>query len=274
MFHPARVAIPKDEAARAREDVPGLEDATLRTADGLALHGWYAPGTRHAVVILVHGGRGNRLQLFPEARLFARHGYGVLVYDSRAAGESDGDVVTWGDLEQRDVTAALDYVGARPEIDKERVCVLGFSIGGSTALLAAARDTRARALILYATWTSLQDEIRTNYNKHGLLTWGPATLALHLTGLDLHNVRPIDHVREISPRPLLMITGSRDDDTPVPVMEELYAMAGEPKQLWIVPGADHGGYFSTAPAEYEARVIAFLDQTIGKDPGSRSTSPD
>jgi alpha-beta hydrolase superfamily lysophospholipase len=55
------------------------------------LRGWYAPGQRHAVVILVHGGGGNRLQLYPEARILARHGYGFLLYDSRAHGESDGD---------------------------------------------------------------------------------------------------------------------------------------------------------------------------------------
>ena len=249
---------PKGEA-EARAELPGLESVELHTSDGLRLRGWLSPGQNRAAVILVHGGGGNRLALLPEARILARHGYGVLLYDSRAQGESDGARVTWGDREQRDLSAALDLVSKRPEIDPGRIAVLGFSIGGSTASLTAARDPRARAVILHATWSSLEDEVHYNFAKYGWLSWWPALIMIRRAGVDLANVRPIDHIQEIAPRPLLMIAGAADTDTPVPVMQRLFSAAGEPKQLWIEPGATHGSYVAPDPTGYEAHVIGFLD---------------
>jgi fermentation-respiration switch protein FrsA (DUF1100 family) len=82
-------------------------------------------------------------------------------------------------------------------------------------------------------------------------------------GVDVDAARPIDAIARIHPRPLLMITGDRDDDTPVPVMKRLFDAAGAPKDLWVVPGAGHGSYYETAPAEYEARVVGFLERAWG-----------
>ncbi len=259
---PVRRSIPEEARAEAHGAVPDLEDITLRTSDGLRLKGWFSPGNRGAVVILVHGGGGDRRQLFPEARLLARHGYGFLAYDSRAEGESEGDLVSWGDAERRDVEAALDFIGNRKEIDPRRVAVLGFSIGASTAALVAASDSRIRVVVLYAIWTSLEDEMKRNRGKYGALSWAPALFALRHAGVDVDAVRPIDRIREIAPRPLLFVAGTQDDDTPVAIMERMFAAAGEPKELWIVPGAGHGTYLATAPSEYEARVITFLDREL------------
>jgi dipeptidyl aminopeptidase/acylaminoacyl peptidase len=260
----SKALIPADAIAAARRAVPGLETVAFRTSDGMTLRGWYSAGGRRSVVVLVHGGGGNRLQLFADAQVLARHGYGFLLYDSRAEGESDGDLVSWGDREQLDVVAALDFVSARRETDPARIALIGFSIGGSTVALAAARDVRARAVILYATWTSLEDEIKAKYAKYGPLSWGPALYELRRAGVDVNAVRPIDHIGEIAPRPLLMIAGTADLDTPVPIMERLFQAARNPKELWIEPGADHGGYVTAAPAEYEARVIAFLERAFAQ----------
>ncbi len=262
LVHFPRAPVSPDSEASAFADLPGLEKVNLRTSDGLRLRAWFAPGKRRAAVILVHGGGGNRTQMLPEARVFSRHGYGILVYDSRASGESDGDLVTWGDREQRDLTAAIDYVSGRPEIDPTRIAVLGLSIGASTVAMTAPRDSRASAVILYATWTSLADEIKYKYGKYGVLSWAPVLIGMLLHGVAADNVRPIDVIASIHPRPLLMITGTLDGDTPVPVMQRLFDAAGEPKDLWVVPRANHGDYLKVSPAEYESRVTAFLDRAL------------
>ncbi len=256
------------EMQTAAADLPGLAPVVLGTSDGLSLQGWFwqPPAGARGIVVLVHGGGGNRMQLFPEARALARHGYGLLVYDSRASGDSDGDLISWGDRERHDVAAAVDFVAARPGVDPRRIAVLGFSIGGSTVALETASDPRVSAVILYATWTSLEDEMKTNRATHGWLSWAPALARLRRSGVDVDAVRPIDAIAKISPRPLLMITGDRDDDTPVPVMRRLFEAAGPPKELWIVPGASHGGYYEAAPAEYEARVVSFLERAWARIP--------
>jgi dipeptidyl aminopeptidase/acylaminoacyl peptidase len=259
---PVKHRIPAATRADAFRRVSDLRDVSFRTSDGLTLRGWYSPGTRGAVVVLVHGGDGDRTQLFPTARVLARHGYGFLAYDSRASGESDGDLVTWGDQERRDVSAALDFVASRPEIDPRRVAVLGFSIGASAVVLEAARDTRARAVILSPVWTSLHDEMGARAGRLGPLSVAVTLAVLRHEGIDVDAVRPIDHVHEIAPRPVFIITGTGDVDTPVSMVRSVFDAAGEPKTFWVVPGAKHGKYLETAPAEYEARIIGFLDGAL------------
>jgi pimeloyl-ACP methyl ester carboxylesterase len=259
LVYMARVPVTPEAAAKAFAAIPKLENLSLRTSDGMKLRAWFSPGERGAVVILVHGGGGNRAQLLPEAIVMARHGYGVLAYDSRGSGESDGDRVTWGDGEQRDLTAALDYVSSRAEIDPHRIAVLGLSIGASTVAMTAARDQRASAVILYATWTSLADEIADKFQRLGPLSSAPTLIGMRLRGVNPDNVRPIDVIGAIHPRPLLMIAGTLDKDTPLPIMDRVFAAALPPKDLWLVPGAEHGTCFETAPVEYESRVIGFLD---------------
>jgi dipeptidyl aminopeptidase/acylaminoacyl peptidase len=263
---PARHAIPPEARSDAFRRVRDLQDVAFVTSDGLTLRGWFSPGTRRAAVILVHGDGGDRTQLFPEALVLARHGYGFLVYDSRANGESDGDITTWGDRERRDVVAALDFVCARPEIDPRRIALLGFSIGGSSAALVAASDTRVRAAILAPVWTSLSDELWSKGGWFPFLTHAPWVLGLARAGVDVGAVRPIDHIADVSPRPIFFITGTNDGDTPVPVTQRMFDAAREPKRLWIVPGADHGQYLNTAPAEYESRITAFLDDALRPAP--------
>lgn len=226
------------------------------------LRGWYVPARRRAAVILVHGGFDNRAHWLPELRLLAEEGYGVLAYDSRSSGESGGDLVTGGDREQADVAAALDFVSARPDVDPSRIGLMGFSYGASAVALQAARDPRARAVVLEGTWTSFEDETRTNRGKYGRLSSVPALWALRWEGVDLGNVRPIDHVAEISPRPLLLISGAADDDTPVPVAQRVFAAAREPKELLVVPGAQHGDYAFAAPTEYTRKLLAFFGNAL------------
>ncbi len=266
--HPPRVRVTPEAAARAFAEISHLENVTLRTSDGLTLRGWFAPGRRRAAVILTHGFDANRTQLYADGSLLARRGYGVLMYDSRGSGESEGDGVTWGDRETRDIEAALDYVVARSDVDRDRVALLGFSAGGSSTTLVAASDARVRAVILYATWSSLEDEMKRNDGKYGPFSWGPILFGLRREGIDVDRVRPIDRIAAIQPRPLLMMAGSIDDNTPLPVMQRLFAAAREPKELWIVDGAKHGGYVEIAPAEYESKVVGFLDRALPADAGT------
>ena len=69
------------------------EDVSFETDDGLTLRGWYAPSRNGAAVVLVHGLGGSRLGPRKHARLLAEHGYGVLLYDGRGRGESEGDTL-------------------------------------------------------------------------------------------------------------------------------------------------------------------------------------
>ena len=212
LCHPERRPITEADRSRARELFPNLEEVSFAGASGVTLRGWFVPPRNGVVVTMVHGLWGNRAFYLPEAELVSRHGYGVLLYDSRAHGESDGDTATWGDREAGDATAAIAFASGHTGVG--HVAILGFSVGASAVARAAANDPRAEAVILYATWTSLREECAYKWGKLGWLSTQAAVWGFQGSGVNLDNIRPIDDIPRIAPRPLLLLAGMEDTDTP------------------------------------------------------------
>ena len=261
LLHPPRV---KAERPAATGELAGLEDVSFTSADGLTLRGWYVPSRNRAAVVLVHGFAGNRAQLLFEARTLAGAGFGVLLFDLRAHGESDGERVTWGDGERRDVTAALDFVSARPDVDPARLGLFGFSMGGSTSLLVASTDARVKAVAAAGAYPALEADVYSGYGRWGPLSAEPVLWTLRHAGVDVDAVRPIDGMCRLQGRPLLLVNGDVDPDAPAKLQASLFRAACEPKALWVVQGAGHGEYAKVAPAEYERRLRQHFDGALLK----------
>jgi len=179
------------------------------------------------------------------AEKISPHGFAVLIFNFRGAGASGGnlDMLGW----TRDLKAVIDYLYALPQVDKSYLALLGFSAGAAVSVYVAAGDSRISSVVACA----CPDEF-TIFTKFG----GPQSMIDHfrsigairdkdfpsstqewLNGFEL--VRPIDYVAEISPRPLLLVQGDKDETVEVSRAHKLYARAGEPKQLAIVEGAGH-----------------------------------
>jgi dipeptidyl aminopeptidase/acylaminoacyl peptidase len=259
LLHPPRVAVVRPEATG---ELAGLEDVAFTSQDGLTLRGWYVPSRNRAAVVLVHGFAGNRAQLLFEARLLARAGYGVLLFDLRAHGDSDGDRVMWGDRERLDVTAALDFVSARLDVDPARVGLFGFSMGGTTSLLVASADARVKAVAAAGAYPALEADVYSGYGRWGALSAEPVLWTLRRAGVDVDAVRPIDGMCRLQGRPLLLVNGDVDPDAPAKLQASLFRAACEPKALWVVPGAGHGEYAKVAPEEYARRLRQHFDAAL------------
>jgi dipeptidyl aminopeptidase/acylaminoacyl peptidase len=254
---PYRSHVTPAQADDARRRLPALEDVSFPTKDGLVLRGWFAPGKNRDAVVFVHGLTANRVAFLGEGEALSHHGHGVLLYDSRASGESDGHLATFGDRERLDVEGALDFLASRPEIDKGKVGLFGCSVGGTTVALVGATDPRVRAVLLGPTWLSLEAEAHASDRFAGV-----GLAVVRLAGVDVDALRPVDIVRGIAPRPLLMISGSLDDDTPPSVMEALQA-AAPGSDRWVVPGAGHCRYIDASPTDYLRRLDDFFDRSLG-----------
>jgi pimeloyl-ACP methyl ester carboxylesterase len=261
--HPPRTRLTERDRSAARTRFPGLEDVELRTRDGLVLRGWFAPGIRRTAVVLVHGLGANRTAMLPEAGILAAHGHGVLLFDSRASGESDGALATWGDRERLDVAAAVDLLAARPDVDPSRLGAYGYSVGSSAVALAAGQDPRLRAVLLGPVWPSLDAELGAKFHRFGWVSATAARLAFRASGVNVDAVRPVDIVGSIPPRPLMLVSGSDDTDTPPPVMARVHR-AVPASEWWLVPGADHveHPFAKVAGAEYDRRFAAFFDASL------------
>ena len=112
------------------------EDVTFTTSDGLRLEGWFIPSRNGATVIAFPGRSGPQ----KHTRLLVKHGYGVLLFDRRGEGASEGDPNTFGWVGDRDLHAAIDYLRSRRDVDPERIGAIGLSVGRRNA------DPRRRAL--------------------------------------------------------------------------------------------------------------------------------
>jgi alpha-beta hydrolase superfamily lysophospholipase len=119
------------------------ENVSFTTSDGLELEGWYVPSKNGAAVIAFPGRKGPQ----KPTRMLARHGYGVLLFDRRGEGRSEGEPNSWGWGGDTDIKAAIAFLQRRPDVERGRIGGIGLSVGGEMMLEAAA-DTESRAAVV------------------------------------------------------------------------------------------------------------------------------
>jgi pimeloyl-ACP methyl ester carboxylesterase len=189
------------------------EEATLLGEDGLKLRGWYIPSQNGAAVILLHGYGGNRLETLGVAGMLARHGYGTLMYDLRATGESEGDQRTWGWRDVYDVPGAVAYLKGRDDVDPDRIGVIGFSRGAEIAIIAAARSDDIRAVVAEDPYCpTVRDYPPVQGAVEGLNRLFTALLLQFIewnTGVS-DPIALSEVIGDISPRPLLLLSTGQD----------------------------------------------------------------
>jgi fermentation-respiration switch protein FrsA (DUF1100 family) len=179
----------------------------------------------------------------------------VLLFDFQAHGENRGSHVTFGDLESRDVTAALQYL--RHKLPQERVGVLGVSLGAAAFVLADDRSPVA-AVVLEQMYPTIGRavEIRTRLHVGPLAPLFAPLLMVEMQSrlkIPASRLRPIDRMGKIG-APVLIVDGARDNYTPIEDARALLTAAPEPKELWVLEGAGHVNLHELAKAEYERRV--------------------
>ncbi|MGH3114602.1 MAG: alpha/beta hydrolase, partial [Gaiellaceae bacterium] len=125
--HTARAVVPPADLGAAYEEV------AFTTGDGLRLEGWFVPSRNGATVIAFPGRKGPQ----KHARMLLRHGYGVLLFDRRGEGESQGDPNTFGWAGVEDLHAAVAYLRSRSDVDPGRIGGIGLSVGGEMLIDAA-----------------------------------------------------------------------------------------------------------------------------------------
>src|SRR5262249_7333026 len=97
---------------------------------GSTIRGWLIPGRKGAgAIALMHGYRGDRVQLLGRASFLLEAGYSLLLFDFQAHGESGGKRITLGYLESRDARAAVEFL--RQHCPGEKIGVIGLSMGGA-----------------------------------------------------------------------------------------------------------------------------------------------
>lgn len=244
------------------------ERVEFLSLDGLRLRGWFIPGGRKAVV-LAHGHAANKSDMLEFAAFLHRKGsFSLLLFDFRATGESEGAQATLGYYEWQDVAGAIRYLKTRPEVDPRRMGALGASMGAAAVLLLGEEAHQLRAVVAdsaFATGDSLVGRFDRWFLLPSLLFSATVPWAIEVyVGLKPQDVAPVRSVGKIAPTPVFIIHGEKDPGIPAADAVALYKAAGEPKELWLIPGVGHAGGFGEVREEYERRVLAFFRRYLGE----------
>ena len=196
------------------------------------------------------------------------HGYGVLLFDRRGEGESQGDPNTFGWAGDKDLHAAVDFLQQRPEVDPDRIGGIGLSVGGEMLIEAAAESDAFKAVVSEGgSGRSVRDLLANPGNSFDEIpsyltsTASTALYSNHMPPATLESLVP-----RIAPRSLFLIYAKHGQGgSEKAPNQSFYAKAGEPKAIWEVPVGDHTHGIDVRPKEYERRVIGFFDRALIPD---------
>jgi MYXO-CTERM domain-containing protein len=253
--HIQRAAVPAEHLGVAHEDV------TLTTSDGLQLEGWYVPSKNGAAVIAFPG----RLGTQAHTRMLARHGYGVLLFDRRGEGASEGDGNLFGWGGEKDIFAAIDFLKHRHDVDPNRIGGMGFSVGGELMLQAAAQNRDLAAVVSEGAGTrQLAEEVEELPTRTFLLGLPFLTVKTGGTAVFSNTLPPpklTDLVSRIAPRPVFLIWAPNGGNAET--MNPTYRrLAGDHASIWAMNDARHIKGIAAEPQAYERRVVGFFDDAL------------
>jgi pimeloyl-ACP methyl ester carboxylesterase len=257
---PSQVEVPADLGFE-------VEEVTFKSEDGITLAGWFTPPQNGATVILLHGYGGNRMGMIWHAQQLVNAGYGVLMYDERASGESTGEYRSYGWEDTRDVKAAIQFLNSRKA--GENIGVMGCSTGASIAVYSAALYPE-----IDAAWGDGNSSVRaqdlpapTNPLVAAIIAGNYTIDWMYTVKLGIKAPTPlVEVIHQINPRPLMLVGGG----TPISFLGsegELYTyrfarLAGPNAQAWVIPETTHCDGPIQRPEEYSQRMVSFFDEAF------------
>jgi fermentation-respiration switch protein FrsA (DUF1100 family) len=147
--------------------------------------------------------------------------------------------------------------------------MLGESLGGAISLMYAADNQEIKAVVSESSFASLQEAIdRCEFLPHLphriCVLLAPSILSREAgcAGMDVADVVPLEWIKAMSPRPVFILHGGSDEVAGPDAGQGLYDAAGEPREFWFESDCGHGDFDECAPAEFEERLISFLDQYL------------
>lgn len=267
----------------------------LHVPDGLAA------GEKRPGMLVLHGfGTGKDSGTTKAvAALFAELGYVALRFDFRGCGESEGERARIICMEQvEDARNAVTWLGERPEVDADRIGLMGHSFGAAVAIYSGATDPRVAGVISSGGWgdgeekfrkqhpgeeawkrfTVMLEEGRRHREETGrsmmVARWEIVPIPEHLrknlgadsimefpveTAQSMFDFRPNDVVGQLAPRPLMLFHSASDSVTPTEQSLEIFRRAGQPAELYLMADIDHFPFSKENP-----RARAVLQSWLAK----------
>ena len=255
ILHPSDLQIP-------------YEELTLKTAEGINLSCWLIKAQQPArgTILYLHGVSECKIVGLLMAKKFYERGYNVFLYDSRRHGDSEGTYCTYGFYEKHDTSTIINYLLSRADIHVGKIGLFGSSMGAAVAIQVAAIDKRVAAIVAESGFATLRT-IFDDYQKRMIkLPWHYLRNIVikrseRLAHFRANAVSPLDSVKDVHV-PLFILHGTADNLIEYSYSEMLYQNTGEPKELWLVPGAKHDDMAQVGGEAYNKRILDFFERHL------------
>jgi len=242
---------------------PDYREVAFDATDGVHLSGWYRPTRNGATILVVHGGGGDRTGSVAHARMLVRHGYGVLLYDARGRGRSEGQQNAFGWGWTKDVGGALAFLRHRPEVDPARIGGLGLSTGADVLVQVAGQGRDLRAVVADGAAAGSFEDWRRLQGGGAMTPFFAAEFATVRITSGAKSGPPLEDMVKRVTRPLLLVSTGRHEERDFNLKYDRDAR-GRPVEHWNVPEAGHTGAIRDAAPEYERRVTGFFDRALSR----------
>lgn len=236
----------------------------LVSFDGTQLKGSYFPSTNGAAVIVQHGYGGHRGSVMHIAAMLQKHGFGTLVMDLRAHGESSGELVTFGRDESKDMQIVFDYLKNRADVDGDKIGIYGWSLGGATVLLHGDMNKEVKAVVADSPFDAIN---YANLAEFTDLPWPMPALITSFTsmrsGVDYELEAPIAHLDAYPETPLFLMIAGADQVVDAGSGERLLAKLDAKKvKVWREPTFGHVRFSFDAPVKFEIDIVEFYNHHL------------
>lgn len=244
------------------------ENIYFKTEDGVQIKGWFLPNpASDKTIILMHGWGMNRGDVFKNTYFLYDLGYNLMYFDFRALGESGGNTSSIGYLEVKDLQAALKFLKETRPFACEKIGLYGLSMGAMVAVCEAAQNPEIRCVVAEASYYSFRRVVSRWAWVHNRVPYFPLIpIVLHYIRRNLsvnpEYYSPKYNIPKISPRPVFIIHGRYDNLVPAAQAKMLFKRAGEPKEIWLVPGAKHNKCAEVGGFEYKQRLMNFFKKYL------------
>jgi dienelactone hydrolase len=192
--------------------------------------------------------------------MLARHGYGVLLWDARGRGRSEGTQNAWGWGWPRDVEGALAFLKTRPEVDPARIGGLGLSTGADVLVQVAGTSGGLHAVVADGTVASSYEDVTRVYGR-GMMT--PFFMAEFAAVRVTSGTKPGPTLEDVMPHitaPTLMVAAGPQEKPAGEVYDR--AAGSAPVDVWYLPKVSHTAAIREVAGEYEHRVTRFFDAAL------------
>ena len=248
------------------------EDITIKSSNNVKLKGWLFHGKTNNLIIMIAGFKQNRINNDYYGVMIAKElvglGYSVLLYDNQATGESDGNYLTFGIKESKDLLSVVDFARKKGFKD-EKIGIIGDSMGAISLLLASDHLKNIGALVVDSPANNVKRVMRNILKNENNVPsfFHPAVFSIlkYIYNIDLDSIKPSEHVAIIPERIFLFLHGGLDTSIYPLESRELLTIANPKSKLVIFPKGKHIETYKSDPDLYRKTVFSFLSESIRKN---------